>query len=81
MTQDLRLAAWHDAVRQGSIAGARRSATLTFFDSEGAAVARYFLESAWPSKLEISGTPSGKSGQPLTEKVTLVSEFIMRIAP
>jgi phage tail-like protein len=80
MTQNLDIAAWHEAVRMGNIAAARKSCSLTMYDTAGAPVARYYLEKAWPSKLEISGLPT-KNGEALTQTVTFVAEYLQRIAP
>ena len=78
MTQSLELAAWHEAVRQGTVATGRRSVTLVFYNSQGAPVARYFLEKAWPSKLEI--TSPAKLGDPLIQTVTFAAEYLQRMA-
>jgi len=79
-SQSLDFAAWHEAVRLGQLATARRSASLTMFDADGVPVARYFLEKAWPSKLELGSSVDGKVTA-YVETVTLVSEYIVRIAP
>jgi phage tail-like protein len=78
-TGSLELWAWYDQVRNG-LAAARRSITLTMFNSDGAPVARYHLEKAWPMKLELGGLKAGDS-QVLTESVTLTAEFIQRVSP
>ena len=59
---------------------ARRSCSLTMFDSAGASVSKYFLQNAWPSKLELSGVKAG-SNEVLTETVTLTMESLHRVAP
>ena len=43
-------------------------------------MARYHLEMAWPSKLEVGGLKAGAS-EVLMETVTLVCEHIQRVAP
>ena len=59
---------------------ARRNAELAFYGPQGETVARYYLESAWPSLVEISGAKSGGT-QILLETVTLVCENVERVAP
>ena len=53
---------------------------LTAFGPDGAAVAQWFLEAAWPAKLEVDGVTDG-TGQALTETVTLTARKITRSAP
>jgi phage tail-like protein len=80
MNGSLELAAWHQAVRTGNAAAARRSCSLTMYDAEGDPVARYLLTNAWPSKLEISGLKAGSS-EALIETVTLTADSIERLNP
>jgi phage tail-like protein len=80
MTGSLELWAWHEAVRQGAMGAARKSCSLTILNSEGKAVAKYWLENAWPSKMDVSGLKAGSS-VPLMETVTLTCENIQRVAP
>ena len=77
---NLELWSWHEAVRQGVMSAARRSVSLTAFNAEGQPVAKWWLEKAWPSKLEI-GTLKAGTTQVMNESVTLVSEYIQRVAP
>jgi phage tail-like protein len=79
MTGDLGIAAWHSDAAGGR-AEARRNAELAFYGAQGETVARYYLESAWPSLVEISGVKSGGT-QILLETVTLVCENVERVAP
>ncbi len=76
----LELWAWHEAVRQGAMATARRSCSLTMYNSEGKPVAKFWLEKAWPSKMELAGLKAGAS-EALVETVTLTAENIQRITP
>jgi phage tail-like protein len=69
---------WHEAVRS-SHAGARKSCSLVIYNTDGKPVARYHLENAWPSKLEI-GTLKVNTSMVLTEIVTIVSERIQRVS-
>ena len=78
--QSMELWIWHEAVLQGDIMAARKSCSLVMYSTDGKAVARYHLEMAWPSKLEIGGLKAGAS-EVLMETVTLVCEHIQRVAP
>lgn len=80
MNGSLELWAWHEAVRTGNMAAARRSCSLTMFNSDGKPVAKYWLEKAWPSKIELAGLKAGAS-EALIETVTLTAEHIQRVAP
>jgi len=64
----------------GDIVAARKSCSLVMYATDGTAVARYHLEMAWPSKLEVGGLKAGAS-EVLYETVTLVCEHIQRVAP
>ncbi len=70
---------WHEAVRQGKIAAARKDCALVMYDTSWTAVARYHLVNAWPSKLEISGMKAGSS-EIAYETVQLTCEGIQRVA-
>ena len=76
----MELWAWHEAVLMGDMALARKSCSLVMFDVGGKAVARYHLEHAWPSKIEIGALKAGAS-EVLMESVTIVCEHIQRVAP
>jgi phage tail-like protein len=80
MNGSLELWAWHEAVRTGNMPAARRSCSLTMYNAEGKPVARYHLEKAWPSKMELAGLKAG-AGDALIETVTLVCEYIQRLNP
>ncbi len=60
-SNDLSLFAWHQSVAEGQLAAARKSCTLTTYATDGTATAKYYLESAWPSKVEISALKAGAS--------------------
>jgi phage tail-like protein len=75
----LELWAWHEAVLSGNIVAARKSCSLIMYNTDGKPVARYHLEHAWPSKLEIGALKAGSS-EVLMETVTLVSERIQRVS-
>lgn len=76
----MELWAWHESVRKGTMEAARRSCSLIMYNAEGTPVAKYWLEKAWPSKLEISAMKAGAS-EVMYETVTLVCEHMQRIAP
>lgn len=75
----MELWAWHEAVLMGDIAAARKSCSLVMYATDGKPVARYHLEHAWPSKLEIGALKAGSS-EVLMETVTIVAERIQRVS-
>lgn len=75
-TTDLALASWHDAVRDGD-PDARRHGALVLHSSTGEPVARYQLESAWPSRLDVAAAPTDPTR--LTETVTLTCDGLRRL--
>ena len=77
---DMGMFAWHQSVVEGALVAARKSCTLTMYAPDGTANARYHLESAWPSKVEISALKAG-ANEVLYETVTLTCEGIQRVAP
>jgi phage tail-like protein len=79
LSDSLELSAWHELVINGDVAAARRNATLTLFQSDGTPVARYHLENAWPSKLEV-GELTTAGAELVAETVTLVCDRIQRVA-
>jgi phage tail-like protein len=78
MTRGLEVQAWHDAALTDAPT-ARKNATLVMFDVAGQPVARYHLEQAWPSKIEINGLKAGAS-EVLMETVTIVCDHLQRVA-
>lgn len=80
MTGSMELWAWHESVRKGDMAAARRSCSLMMYTAEGKPVAKYWLERAWPSKIDISALKAGAS-EVMYETVTLVCESMQRVAP
>ncbi|GAB3974984.1 phage tail protein [Plantactinospora veratri] len=69
---------WHAQVLDGDVA-AVRNAFLQMYAADGRSVARYHLENAWPSKLEIGALKAGP-GEVLTETVTIVCDRLQRVA-
>jgi phage tail-like protein len=80
MNGSLELWSWHESMRKGTMGAARRSCTLTMYNSEGKPVGKYWLEKAWPLKLELTGLKAGASAV-LMETVTLTCDYIQRVAP
>ncbi|HKA69805.1 MAG TPA: phage tail protein [Actinomycetes bacterium] len=80
MSRNTELWAWHETVIKGDIAAARKGASLSMFNAEGKPVARFWLENAWPSKIEIAGLKAGAT-EVLTETVTITCEDLQRVAP
>jgi phage tail-like protein len=80
LTQGLELWSWHEAVRNGDIAAARKSASLVIHDASGKPVGRYHLENAWPSKVEVDGLTATGGSQVLFETVTFVADNIQRVS-
>src|SRR4051794_6211067 len=60
-TSGVELWDWHETVRRGDMAAARKNCTLVMYNTDGKPVARYHLEHAWPSKLEIGALKAGSS--------------------
>jgi phage tail-like protein len=81
ISSDTSIAGWHGSVVEGDVAAARRDATLTMFAADGRPVAKYHLESAWRSKLEVGVLEGDGSGRSLHETVTLTCDVIRRVAP
>ena len=76
LTTDLTFEQWmRDPVPVGQ---PRRSVSVALIDSQGRAVARYHLENAWPSKLEVTGLRSGDT-EVAVESLTLVHEGLQRV--
>ena len=78
LTADVQMWTWHESARQGHGEG-RRNASLTMFNASGKPVARYHLENAWPSKIEIGARKAG-ANEVLYETVTLTCDDIQRVA-
>ncbi|MDP9388654.1 MAG: phage tail protein [Actinomycetota bacterium] len=79
-TNSMQLWAWHESAVQGEMGAARKSCSLVMYDSSGKPTAKYYLERAWPSKLEVGALKAG-ANEVLTESVTIVCENIQRVAP
>jgi hypothetical protein len=56
-----------------------RSGLVAFVDRDGRTLAKYYLESAWPSKVEISGLKASSS-EVLIETLTISATGIRRVS-
>ena len=75
LSRESTFADWAHRVEAQGVEAARRSATVVVFAVDGGPVARYHLENAWPSKLEIGSLTSGGSTV-VVEKLTLTYEDV-----
>ena len=80
LNRAMELWSWHEAARIGDLRSSRKSATLVAYGADGKPVARYYLENAWPSKIEVGSLRAGAS-EVLMETVTMTCEFIQRVSP
>ncbi len=76
----MELWSWHEAVMHGDIVGARKSGSIVMYAFDGTPVARYHFHDGWPSKISIGGLKAGAS-EVLMEEVTIVCEWLERVAP
>lgn len=83
LTNRMELWAWHQAVREGQVGAARRTASLHMDDQLGKTIAAFWLQKVWPSKISLERQDDQKAGVPevLLETVTLVCESIQRVSP
>jgi phage tail-like protein len=77
MTRDIELWDWHDDAIH-DVSGARKSASLVMYDYEGRPLAKWTMVNAWPSKIEIESLAAGGGQNFPIEKVTIVSERLVR---
>lgn len=78
VTRSSSLQEWFEAAMQGE-ASARKSCSLTMYNTKGDPVAQYHLENAWPAKIEIGSLKAGSS-EVLIETVVFVAEHIRELA-
>jgi phage tail-like protein len=69
---------WHEAALNGKLGDARRNGSIVLKSYDGAEVARYNFENAWPSKVETGSLKAG-SNEVLMETVTMQAENIERV--
>jgi len=80
MSTRMELWAWRQAVAEGQMTAARKSASLVMYDTAGTAVAKFWLTNAWPSSIELTALKAG-SGEVLYETVTLLCDNLQRVSP
>ena len=79
LTSDLGLWNWRKQVEDGKVKDARTNGSIVMYDQELKEAARWNFLNAWPSK--ISGpTPKTDSNEIGVEELTLVHEYITRVA-
>jgi phage tail-like protein len=76
-SNDPRIGAWHLAAVRNQ-PGSRKPCALRIYDAHGKPVARYHLEQAWPSRIDI-GVLSARTSPGQSETVTMTCEFIQRV--
>jgi phage tail-like protein len=76
MTDNLDLWQWHEAAL--SDPDARKDAQFVIYGADGDPVARWVMQNAWPSKMEIGALKAGSS-EVLVETITLVSQQMRRV--
>ena len=77
VTKDMQIWKWRKSVEDGDIVGARKNATITVYDQSLAAVAKWNLTNAWPSK--VSGPSLSSDGSSVgVEELSVVFEFMVR---
>jgi phage tail-like protein len=75
LSRESTFADWAHRVEAQGVEAARRSATVVVFAADGSPVARYHLENAWPSKLEVGSLTRG-GDMVVVEKLTLTYEDV-----
>ncbi|HUG11980.1 MAG TPA: phage tail protein [Opitutaceae bacterium] len=80
LTRNIEMSAWHELVILGDVAAARKSCSLTMYNTNGDPVVRFHLTDAWPSKVEIGSFKDKSGASVLTETITMTCEFIQRVA-
>lgn len=78
MTTDRSLATWQEQTADGGPAASGKPCELRVLGPEGDVVARYALESARPSRLEVRHVPERAA---LSEILTLLCSSIRRVDP
>jgi phage tail-like protein len=72
--------AWHEAAMHGNIGAARKSGSVVMYGYDGKPVARYHFHHGWPAKISVGGLKAG-ANEVLMEEVTIVCEWLERVAP
>ena len=78
ITDSMDLWEWRKMIEDGKVKDARRNGSITMFDQELEARARWEFKNAWPSK--VSGpSPKAEGNEIVVEEITLVHEYIERV--
>ena len=77
-TNNLEMWTWHEAasINPGRLP---KKVQLHVFEAPNKPAARYHLENAWPSKIDVGGLTAGGTTSAM-ETVTMTCEFIQRIS-
>lgn len=75
LTTDRRFVQWARDARSRDEGAAARRAAIVVFAHDGSAVARYHLENAWPSRLEIGSLRAGDTSV-VAERLTLTFDRV-----
>lgn len=78
-TTDPQMWVWHESARLGEMGAARKSASLNMMGPNNEIIAKYHMENAWPSKIELGALRAGSSDV-LTETITIVCDHLQRVA-
>ncbi|MEM7030167.1 MAG: phage tail protein [Chloroflexota bacterium] len=77
VTNNMELWKWRELVVQGDTVGARKPATITMFDRNYTAVAKWNIVNAWPSKISGPDLQSDSNDYGV-EELTLIHEGLTR---
>jgi len=75
LTTDKAIHDWFKEVTDASVATPYKTASVVIYDRQQTEVARYNLESCWPSKLSVSDL-NASSDDVMVEELTIQHEFI-----
>lgn len=78
LNRDMTMSSWLEAAQAG-VQAARKSCSLVMYDAENKPVARYYLQNAWPSKIDVGSLKAGAT-EVVMETVTMTCEFIQRVS-
>lgn len=79
ITGDMAMWAWRGRVEAGEVGKARRDGSITMFDQNGAAVARWEFVNAWPRRITGTSDDAVDSGTAV-EEIELVHEGSRRVS-
>lgn len=77
LTDDMAMWKWRKQVEDGDVAGARTNGSILMCDQDGAPIAEFNFENAWP--LKVSGpAPNANSNEIAMEEVEIICERVYR---